>query len=310
LSYSTTSTGASIFGAEVGVHSVPNGQIVFPYDWQRIQFETVLNTNTVYVVNDNDYPATPSFPHIPFVQSIPALLRERIGDELYCLESVEEALFYTGNDCIPAVCWVLNGDGKVVQYVNKTLNENATTFAWVDTSFRDRLGFNGREVWTLVNATWSKITANNPLPGALLPTRPLTDNHLKFMRISNPRRKIGGGYVSNFLGNFVSHILQFFLDGPADSKDEYNHFVFSCGNYFYAGAPITLYQDWGETRLSLLTNQVSATQFPYTLLATSEKDGRYGRVKGTLTSMTDDLNFPEGGLRRRIPIAMEIERDA
>lgn len=308
LARSMTTTSGPIFGFNAGVESYDDGQITAPYDWSRNQFEVVNNASTFVIVNNSDI-FTPRIPHIPFVQSIPALFRERTSTELFCLESIEELLFYSGTTYTPAVCWVINSDGKVVQYVDTDMNPNATTFAWVDTTFRDRLGFNGREVWTAVNSKWNKITANNALPGALLPTRPLTDNHLKISRISNPRRKIGGGYVSNFLGNYVTHSLSFFLDGPADQKDEYNHYAFVCGPYFYAGAPVTLYQDWGETRSSLLTSQVSASQFPYSLLATSEKDGRYGKVKGTITAMTDDLMYPEG-IRRRIPITMEIERDA
>lgn len=306
LAYTAPSAAASQLGLVAQTAIVSDGQLDFPYDWSRTPKEITSTADQVALVINTDLDVA-RVPHIPYVQSIPSLFRERQGIELNCLEIVEEYYFYSGTGAIPAVCWVVNADGKVVQYVNKVLNPNATTFAWVDTNFRDRLGFNGTEVWTLVNATWSKLTANRPLPGALFPSRPLSDNHLKFSRVSNPRRKLGGGYVSNFLGNYVSHMISFYLDGPADQKDEYNHFVFTCGEYFYAGASITFYQDWGDTRTSIREVQISASQPRYDLVFTGEKDGRYGRIKGTLVSMPDDLAFPEG-LRRRIPITLEIER--
>lgn len=309
IAYTCPTSAASQLGLIAQTAVVGDGQLDFPYDWSRTPKEIVSTSDQLALVTNTDLDVA-RIPHIPYVQSIPSLFRERQGNENYCLEAIEEYHFYSGNGGVPAVCWVLNDNGKVVQYVNKTLNPNGTMFSWVDTNFRDRLGFNGTEPWVVVNTMWSKTTASNPLPGALFPTRPLSDNHMKFSRISNPRRKLGGGYVSNFLGNFISHSLSFYLDGPADTKDEYSHFVKTCGDYFYAGAPITFYQDWGDTRLSIFTAQIVAvTQPAYDLLATSEKDGRYGRIVGHLTSMPDDLPFPDG-LRRRIPITIEIERNS
>lgn len=308
MAYTCPPSASSHLGLSEGTILIPDGQINFQADWSRTPKQISSTSDQISFVIYEDVDVA-RIPHIPYVQSVPSLFRERESTENFCLESIEEYYFYTGNGGIPAVCWVIDSNGRVVQYVNKTLNPNGTTFAWVDTDFRNRLGFNGKEVWTLVNSTWSKLTANNPLPGALFPTRPLSDNHLKFNRISNPRRKLGGGYVSNFLGNFVTHSLGFYLDGAGDIKDEYNHFAFTCGDLFYVGAPITLYQDWGDTRRSLFTSQVTFAQPAYDLLFTSEKDGRYGRLTGHITGMTDDLAFPEG-LRRRIPITLDIERDA
>lgn len=308
LAYTAPTSAAAELGLIAQTAIVSDGQLDFPYDWSRTPKEITSTSDQLALVTNTDLDVA-RIPHIPYVQSIPSLFRERESTENYCLEAIEEYYFYSGNGGIPAVCWVINSDGKVVQYVNKVLNPNGTTFAWVDTNFRDRLGFNGKEVWTLVNSMWSKITANNPLPGAIFPTRPLSDNHLKFSRISNPRRKLGGGYVTNFLGNFITHALAFYLDGPGDIKDEYNHFAMTCGNYFYAGAPITFYQDWGDTRKSLFTAEISFAQPAYDLLFTSEKDGRYGRIVGHITGMTDDLIFPEG-IRRRIPITLDIERNS
>jgi hypothetical protein len=55
-----------------------------------------------------------------------------------------------------------------------------------------------------------------------------------------------------------------------------------------------------------LTAQITADQPAYDLLYTSEDNGEYGRVRGSLTINTLDLSYPTR-LKRRVPVTIEVE---
>jgi hypothetical protein len=120
------------------------------------------------------------------------------------------------------------------------------------------------------------------------------------------RRLIGGGYVSNYIGTYITSILRFDLDALLDSTDDYQHFVNRWLPYCGSGERVNFYQGWGDSRRSLPTASVYAGQPAYDTLYTSEDNGAYGRIRGSLTTDKFDLVYP-GRLRRRVPVSMEIE---
>lgn len=299
-----TYLGGDLWGLE-NDHIVMNAtSVIFPNDFARGNLILWASNNSLYgrITYTNASSVSPSiYPTFPVAQNMMSLLRERIGDEIYCLQSVEEALF---SDYVQ---WVLRDDGRVMQIVNYPSNNNLINFAWVDTTFRDRLGFNGLEEWQTLYGR-KVLIANNVMPGILAPSRPYADHHLAFDRVSDLRRKGDGSFGSNFKGNFVKSILNFHLDGLADSQDDYMRFAFDLGAYIYQGSKVTLVQEVGESRLNRRTSEITSSNPAYSLTHTSELNGLHGMIRGTVLSFTNDLPF-ENRIMRRIPISMEIAHD-
>lgn len=300
----STSQSPVLYGTESLMTTYANGEIILNHDWKR-GWRGVYSDGVFQIYQDLTKNAV--FPHHKVIQSLPSYMNERQGNNYYCLEWTENR-FYTGSTITtPAVYWILDDDGHVRQYVDLNLNPYAKDFSWGDINFRNRLGFNGLETWVQdTNGTYLwYLKANNPMPGVLIPTRPLEDHHLKFERPSNAKRKGDGSYTSNFLGNFVTSVLSFHLDAYADSKNDYRHYTDTCGDYFYIGAKVSLYQDWGDTRLALISSQVSDIRPAYDNLYTSENNGSFGVIRGFLTNISNDLPYPQS-IRRRVPVTLEI----
>ena len=300
LTVSINTDATDLFGAINQTYAT--GQITFPYDWRRGD-EFVSNSESILIAGV--FPKLAIFPHLKAFQDIPSLLTTRTGNGSLCLEQIEDDLF-TPTQKVPVTQWFLNSDGHVVQLINTFLNQYAASFSWVDTAFRDRLGFSGNESWVNLEGNYYYMVADNPAPGVLIPTRPYESHHLKFERPVSKKRKIGGGYTSNFVGNYVTSVLSFRLDALFDQKDEYRHYSDTCGEYFYEGAAISFYQDWCDSRIAIRTAQINEGQPAYTNYHTSENNGMYGVIKGHIATMSGDLSY-ESGIKRRVAIIMEIE---
>lgn len=300
LTVSINSEATDLFGAINQTYST--GQITFPYEWRRGN-EFVSNAESVLIAGV--FPKLAIFPHLKAFQDIPSLLTTRTGNGSLCLEQIEDDLF-TPTQKLPVTQWFLNENGHVVQLINTFLNQYAASFSWVDTDFRDRLGFSGNESWVNLEGNYYYMVADNPAPGVLIPTRPYETHHLKFERPVSKKRKIGGGYTSNFVGNYVTSVLSFRLDALFDQKDEYRHYSDTCGKYFYEGAAISFYQDWCDSRTAIRTAQINANQPAYDNYHTSENNGMYGVIRGHIATMSGDLAY-ESGIKRRVAVTMEIE---
>lgn len=296
--------GGDIWGLDQDYLEMSGTSATFPNDFQRgnLTFWSIGTSNYGKISYSGSSSQPPTYyPTFPFAQNMISLLSERSGDGIYCLQSAEEALF---GDYVQ---WVLKDDGRVMQIVNYPSNNNLINFAWVDTTFRDRLGFNGLEEWQTLYGR-KVLIANNVMPGILAPSRPYADHHLAFDRVSDLRRKGDGSFGSNFKGNFVKSILNFHLDGLADSQDDYMRFAFDLGAYIYQGSKVTLVQEVGESRLNRRTSEITSSNPAYSLTHTSESNGLHGMIRGTVLSFTNDLPF-ENRIMRRIPISMEIAHD-
>ena len=107
-------------------------------------------------------------------------------------------------------------------------------------------------------------------------------------------------------GSYVTSVLTFDLDALLDQVDDYRHFTNKLLPLVAPGERINFYQDWGDSRRALITSDIAGTQKAYDLLYSSEDNGSYGRVRGSLTNADYDLAYPSR-LRRRVPVSVEIE---
>ena len=197
--------------------------------------------------------------------------------------------------------WYLNDNGHVECMYFSAIDD----VDWVSTTFRDRLGFSGSESpsGTLIKT----LTADHPLPGSLFPSRPYQRHHLQTDTITQARRKIGGGYTSNFVGSYIQSILDFDLDALLDEKDLYRHFTNNFVGYIPSGERINFYQGWGDSRRALITSDIDVSQPAYDLLYTSEDNGDQGRIRASIVNNgMISLAYPNR-LRRRVPVSMTLE---
>jgi hypothetical protein len=171
---------------------------------------------------------------------------------------------------------------------------------------RDMLGFTGNETPTTYDTTYSLLTSTHKAAGVLIPSRPYQGHHLRVQNLSESRRKISGGYSSNYIGTYVTSVLSFDLDALLDLSDDYQHFIHRWLTHCSSGERVNFYQGWGDSRRSLRTDQIVGTQSAYDSLYSSEDNGEYGRIRGSLVTAEFNLAYP-GRLKRRVPVSMEIE---
>ena len=200
------------------------------------------------------------------------------------------------------ITWFIDDNG----YVNCSYLTSIGDITWSSSAFRDLLGFKGDETATVYSTSFSLLTATHKPVGVLIPSRPYQSHHLRVQNESQSRRLIGGGYTSNFIGSYITSILSFDLDALLDQVDDYRHFTDRWMPYCSAGERVNIYLGWGDSRRALLTAEVTADQPAYDLLFTSEDNGEYGRVRGSLTINTLDLSYPTR-LKRRVPVTIEVE---
>ncbi len=209
--------GGQIWGLNYDYYEMIDTQpAIFPNDWQRGNLVLWQSGNTNYgkIFYTGSGTSSPSsYPNFPFAQDMISLLSIRSGNGQYCLQSRDEFYFAQAHQ------WILRDDGHVVR-VSSFANPS---FSWVDTAFRDRLGFSGNEQWISLYGRKALI-ADYVMPGVLYPSRPFQDHHIAYDRVSEYQRKIGGGFTSNFIGNYVKSRLTFHLDAYADIQNDYRFF--------------------------------------------------------------------------------------
>ena len=286
--------GSSSFGAASTSFTCPN-------DWTR---GSNIKTASYEIVDSSDANSfTFNISSGLNSQDVVVAIRERgttndIDDvnSTNCLEALD--ITANSNDFIK---WYINDQGHVECMYKNTVAD----ITWVSTTFRDRLGFSGSE--TTSGTTIKTITADHPLPGSLFPSRPYQRHHLQTDTITQARRKIGGGYTSNFVGSYIQSILDFDLDALLDEKDLYRHFTNDFVGYIPSGERINFYQGWGDSRRALITSDIDVSQPAYDLLYTSEDNGDQGRIRASIVNNgMISLAYPNR-LRRRVPVSMTLE---
>ncbi len=198
--------------------------------------------------------------------------------------------------------WFVDNDGHVV---NSSIGISALTWNISDTWLRNYLGFSGDETTTTLNG-YTIVTASYPCNSVLVPSRPYQQNHVSVENVSQARRRIGGGYTSNYVGTYRTTVLGFDLDARLDLIDLYQHFIHKFIPYASNGERVNFYQVWGDSRRTLITSDVNTFQLAHDLVYTSSRNGFEGRIRASIVSKQFDLIFP-GNMRRRVPVTMRLE---
>lgn len=289
------------FGTSTVTSSLVNFlfQVTASQDWLR---GVASLSDVEYTIEDGGGSGVLTFPATtPDVQDLTTFIRDETTADAdsFSLTSLQE-LDNTAQSTSDTT-WVINDEGYTQCYYTSTTGD----ITWVSTAIRDLLGFTGSES-PVVDGSISTLTSTRQAAGVLVPTRPYQSHHLSVQNVSQSRRMIGGGYVSNYIGTYITSILQFDLDALLDSKDDYRHFTNDFLPLVSGGERINFYQSWGDSRRALITAGVNASQYSYDLLYTAEDNGNYGRVRGSLVTADYDLNYPSR-LKRRVPVSMEVE---
>lgn len=268
-------------------------------DWTRGLIDL---SDCSYKISDPSSSNIFYFPDVkPDIQDVSVFARSSSGSDsdyfgLTTLETLDNTVASSTD-----ITWTINNSGFVQCHYRTSLND----IVWSSNEIRNLLGFTGNEE-PVIDGTISRLTASKVSPACLFPTRPIQSQHLSVENVSQYRRFIGGGYASNFIGSYVTTLLNFDLDAQLDSKDDYRHFSNLFAPRISGGERINLYQCWGDSRRALREDEVNANQAAYTSLYTSEENGERGRLRGSCLTPSFDLAYP-GRLHRRVPIRMEIE---
>lgn len=295
------SSGTDVLGVNSSTFASASPVFTCPLDWQR---GNNVSGGTYEIVDSSDANAFNfTLQSSLKAQDVIVAIRERgttnDADDVNVTDCIEE-LDTTANSN-QFIKWYLNDSGHVECMYFNTVND----ITWVSTTFRDRLGFSGNESPT--GTTIKTLTADYPCPGTLFPSRPYQDHHLITQNVSEARRKIGGGYVSNFIGSYIQSSLLFDLDALLDSVDLYRHFTNNFIQYVPPGERINFYQNVGDSRRALITSGITADQDAYSLLYTSEDNGNTGRIRASMVDGANiNLAYPNR-LKRRVPVSLTME---
>jgi hypothetical protein len=291
LGFGSSTLSATLVGSDYVVTA--------PNDWTR---GLLRLTDVLYRIDEVGSPQTFNFPLLlSDIQDVSVFIRgtsEGDADD-FGLSSLQE-LDNTAQ-ARTDITWTVTDEGFTRCFYPTSKGD----ISWTSTTLRDLLGFTGSETPT-TSGSFSRVTSTHKNAGVLLPSRPYQSHHLRVENVGQSRRKIGGGYVSNFIGSYVTGSLSFDLDALLDQSDDYRHFTNRFLPLVGPGERINFYQCWGDSRRALRTAQVVGTQEAYDLLYTSEDNGDQGRVRGSLITAEYDLAYPTR-LRRRVPVSLEIE---
>ena len=294
-------SGDDVLGIERTTYGTASTSYTSPLDWTR---GNGVNAGSIIFVDSSDanqfsFTLNASMK----AQDIVNCIRERgttnDADDVNTTDCIEE-LDSTANSN-QYISWYVNDSGHVECMYYNTVSD----ISWVSTTFRDRLGFSGNE--SPSGSTVKTLTADYPLPGSLFPSRPYQRHFLQTDTLTQARRKIGGGYTSNFIGSYIQSVLDFDLDALLDEKDLYRHFTNNFVQYIPTGERINFYQGWGDSRRALITSGINASQPAYDLLYTSEDNGDQGRIRASVLNNGSIVLAYPNRLRRRVPVSMLME---
>lgn len=194
--------------------------------------------------------------------------------------------------------WGINADGKVYA-VRRTGTHDPIT--WVSTSFRDRLGFTGDEV-EATDGNYKVLTATCHLPGLIPPSR-VTDRHEFEPKSHGASLALMDGSMSGVtLATTIDHRIQWFLDGPGDCVEMWQHFQRRVIPYLGPGTRLTWYQEGiGDTRRAAPAHIVTTSQPAYDVLYTTQSNGYRGRIIGFIHEGDHPIRWP-GVHMHRVPM--------
>ncbi len=276
----------AVFGFSTAGHAAAVS-ILAPDQWQRGNVFNAQMSLTHNVLGVREYPGVPYAVH-----SIPYLFRERgvIGDlddnhATDCIEDLDQVL--NGN----RVAWGISADGCVWSAYDPLTHANITWAAAGD-DVSDYLGFTrsatapeapvdifpGAGAVTAIRV----LTATFQCAGVLTPTRQWVDLTNRSLATSQGLVLTNGAVASSRVATHRAWQLRYFVDGPADERDQSAQFINQWLPYCTPGERMTIYQQWVEPRRAI-HNRGSSRIFlsndpEYTTLYTPERDGRQGRL--------------------------------
>lgn len=301
------------YGAPVaGVAAVNVGGTVhrldLPADWLRgnIAAGVQLVINPTTGANFNLPDRTSRY------QDLVTMLRKTgaVGDadDMHDPAGDEPSLEAVDNDACSTTTtrWGVDARGHV-WWSALSVTPDAQTPVWTSTTFRDRLGFSGRETTSRLGFTDQQI-ADFPCPGLYVPTRQLARPlELQTDEVSDAMRLDDGTWAGQHRGTFVRWLATIHVDGPQDSRSTWLHWARRVLPYLPQGAPCTLYLEWGDPRRRIepygLVSGVSA----YSLLHTSEMEGARGRIRGSMLGDLQRTLTRSGRTARRFPLSFVVE---
>jgi len=293
------STGTGVIAAGAPGYTAPN-------EWTRGNFPNL----PVSVFPGVGIPFL-LFPDANFYQSIAIMLRElgivADADDSHATDNIQ-TLDNTANDPVArSIQWGLTDAGYVYWSAPALAGIAAPT--WTDTAFRDALGFSGAEV--IDTATYPGLSFmaadHRPRAYALHPTRPVERQTRTVAHMATAARRMDGAWSSNLAGHFPGWAVEFYLDGPADSRDLHRGYLEAFLETVRHGARVTLYQDLGETRRALPPPNAG----DYSELYTPELNGYRGRLLLRLDPSSGsnyDARWPSD-LRRRKLVTLNFTDD-
>lgn len=209
--------------------------------------------------------------------------------------------------------WFVDVDGHVVWAMDGTANIASVGVTWIDTDFRDLLGFSGNESLSSAGALpWivNYQVADYPAPACIIPSRPVERITRSAERIGSAIRLTSRQVVGHNIMTAQSVSVDWWIDGPADVTDLHRHWMERVVPYMTTGQRVSFYGEWGDPRRGLTRYGVTASQPSYDVLYTTEKDGERGRFRGRVAMIaapTESVDWP-GRERRRAPVALTLEQ--
>lgn len=166
------------------------------------------------------------------------------------------------------------------------------SFTWLDTTFRDLLGFTGAETQAddgyVVTLTAERMCeACGVLPFGFERMEPINE------RIGDVHDRRDGAHTVSKRGRFKGMMVEFQVDGPDSGyEDTHRHFIDRV--LPYNGEPFTIEPIFGEPRRRIEPYYATSTSPAHSLLYTSRPicgindDGYGGRIAGELTADNAD----------------------
>jgi len=162
--------------------------------------------------------------------------------------------------------WWIDADGHVAcRYAT-----GAGDITWASTTFRDRLGFSGDETPD-TSGGYSILTAEHPLPGFIVPARPLNRGPLRVREQTGAASRLMSGATTGLRNMDAPSIdIEMTIGGQVGADaGEMTHYLNHVLPYAQPGEQFSLFAYWGDPRRSA----ESRADTPWSTLVSSELDG-------------------------------------
>jgi hypothetical protein len=202
-------------------------------------------------------------------QSVPTTIRARNEADADGLDSFQFCLEdWDCNGTGPAdTRWWIDADGHVACHYHTT---SAGDITWASTTFRDRLGFSGDETPD-TSGGYSILTAEHPLPGFIVPARPLNRGPLRVREQTGAASRLMSGATTGLRNMDATAIdIEMTIGGQVGADaGEMTHYLNHVLPYAQPGEQFSVFAYWGDPRRSA----ESRADAPWSTLVSSELDG-------------------------------------